>query len=291
MKTSTKLRFFGGVVLLFNIWLIGRYNLHGFPVIILTIGFAIGFEFFVVRSISTEKNNVGSTTGNQPEEPSNQDEATTALIRDKRYDDAIHADNSNIQNIEEKSEVEKHTDIYGKDDEAIYGIISDELESGKTVQWLWTKLYSEFDGDEKRTRAKYISERAAIIRNNIEKNEARRHEEETKRRQEDKERIRSEFIRSIESGNISSVRTFLDSGADIIDIANNCEKNPITIAERNSDKQMICLLLKHMTEADYRGIRSNNIQFDGRAYTHDNCTYDKLDDAIAHAEKMAGREK
>lgn len=51
MKKSTKLRLFGGVVLLFNIWLIGQYKLEGIVVLLLTFGFAIGYEFLVVRPI------------------------------------------------------------------------------------------------------------------------------------------------------------------------------------------------------------------------------------------------
>ena len=52
MKKSTKLRLFGGAVLLFNLWLIGQYNLEGVPVLLLTFGFAIAYELLVVRPIS-----------------------------------------------------------------------------------------------------------------------------------------------------------------------------------------------------------------------------------------------
>ena len=55
MKKSTKLRLFGGAVLLFNLWLIGRYNLEGVPVLLLTFGFAIGFEYLVVRPMTKVK--------------------------------------------------------------------------------------------------------------------------------------------------------------------------------------------------------------------------------------------
>jgi hypothetical protein len=56
MKKSTKLRLFGGAVLLFNLWLIGRYSLEGIPVLLLTFGFAIGYELLVVRPVTkTEK--------------------------------------------------------------------------------------------------------------------------------------------------------------------------------------------------------------------------------------------
>lgn len=49
MKKSTKLRLAGGVILLFNLWLIGQYKLEGIAVLLLTLGFAIGFEYFVVH--------------------------------------------------------------------------------------------------------------------------------------------------------------------------------------------------------------------------------------------------
>jgi hypothetical protein len=52
MAKTTKLRLFGGAVLLFNLWLIGSYSLSGVPVLLLTFGFAIGFELLVVRPAS-----------------------------------------------------------------------------------------------------------------------------------------------------------------------------------------------------------------------------------------------
>lgn len=52
MKTSTLLRIVGGVVLLFNLWVIGNYNISGFPVLLMTFGFAIVYELVVVRLAS-----------------------------------------------------------------------------------------------------------------------------------------------------------------------------------------------------------------------------------------------
>jgi len=54
MGKRTKLRLFGGIVLLFNIWLIGRYDLTGAPTILLTFGFALGYELLVVRPASID---------------------------------------------------------------------------------------------------------------------------------------------------------------------------------------------------------------------------------------------
>jgi hypothetical protein len=55
MKKATKLRLFGGAVLLLNLVLIGRYNLSGVPVLLLTFGFAIGFEFIIVRTVTKDE--------------------------------------------------------------------------------------------------------------------------------------------------------------------------------------------------------------------------------------------
>ncbi|MCK5724507.1 MAG: hypothetical protein KAI84_18375 [Gammaproteobacteria bacterium] len=52
MKKTTKLRLVGSLVLLFNLWLIGQYNLQGIPVLLLTFGFAAGYEYLVVRPVS-----------------------------------------------------------------------------------------------------------------------------------------------------------------------------------------------------------------------------------------------
>lgn len=52
MKTTTKLRIFGAAVLLFNLWLIGQYNLKGLPVLLLTVVFAVAYELLVVRTMA-----------------------------------------------------------------------------------------------------------------------------------------------------------------------------------------------------------------------------------------------
>ena len=49
MKRTTKLRLIGGGVLLFILWLIGNYNIEGVTVLVVTFGFAAGYEYLVVR--------------------------------------------------------------------------------------------------------------------------------------------------------------------------------------------------------------------------------------------------
>ncbi len=52
MQTKTQLRLIGGVILLFNFWLIGTYDLQGIPVLLLTFGFAACYEYLVVRQLA-----------------------------------------------------------------------------------------------------------------------------------------------------------------------------------------------------------------------------------------------
>lgn len=52
MKKKTQLRLIGGLILLFNFWLIGTYDLQGIPVLLLTFGFAAGYEYLVVRPLA-----------------------------------------------------------------------------------------------------------------------------------------------------------------------------------------------------------------------------------------------
>lgn len=50
--STTSLRWIGAVVLLFNLWLCGNYNITGIPLLLLTVGFAVGFEFLIVRPMA-----------------------------------------------------------------------------------------------------------------------------------------------------------------------------------------------------------------------------------------------
>lgn len=52
MTYSTKLRLVGGGILILNLLLIGHYDLQGLPVLLLTFGFAVGYEYLIVRRMS-----------------------------------------------------------------------------------------------------------------------------------------------------------------------------------------------------------------------------------------------
>ena len=46
------------------------------------------------------------------------------------------------------------------DEDAVYAVIAEELEGGKTDKGLWTRLYAQNDGDERNTKVAYIRHRA-----------------------------------------------------------------------------------------------------------------------------------
>lgn len=46
------------------------------------------------------------------------------------------------------------------DEDNIYALIAEELEAGRPEKGLWTRLFAEMDGDEKRTKVAYIKQRA-----------------------------------------------------------------------------------------------------------------------------------
>lgn len=46
-----RLRWFGAAVLIWNLWLAGHYRIEGFPILVLTFGFAAAFELIVVRGV------------------------------------------------------------------------------------------------------------------------------------------------------------------------------------------------------------------------------------------------
>ncbi len=51
------------------------------------------------------------------------------------------------------------TRVMSIDEDAIYAAVANEIESGQTDKGLWTRLYVENDGDEKKTKLAYIKQR------------------------------------------------------------------------------------------------------------------------------------
>ena len=51
-----------------------------------------------------------------------------------------------------------------KNNNDVYQYAAEEIESGNIDKGLWARLFSEADGDENRTRARYIKERVTMMR-------------------------------------------------------------------------------------------------------------------------------
>ncbi|MCM1958047.1 hypothetical protein NCZ17_01495 [Acinetobacter modestus] len=55
MTITTKFRIACGIILLFNLWLIGEYNIKGMLAGVLTFGFVCFVEYFIINNIPLEK--------------------------------------------------------------------------------------------------------------------------------------------------------------------------------------------------------------------------------------------
>jgi hypothetical protein len=124
MKIATKLRLFGGVVLLFNIWMIGRYKLEGFVVFLLTLGFAAGYEYFVVRSVLRVENLSGIALGSPTPKVADPISASQT-VNDEMWKQAL-----------------------------------EEYESNARRAGLWARLFAEVQGNEALAKANYLAYRA-----------------------------------------------------------------------------------------------------------------------------------
>lgn len=52
--TKNTLRIIGGIIILFNLWLVGHYQLTGIMVLLLTFGVALLFEFVLVKQFASD---------------------------------------------------------------------------------------------------------------------------------------------------------------------------------------------------------------------------------------------
>lgn len=126
------------------------------------------------------------------------------------------------------------------DDDAIYTIVAEELESGKTDKGLWTRLYAESGGDEKQTKVLYITRRVEKLMANEKARRQSLQNQEAERIQQEAltaaERIKEEaaeaaedarrkeagiadprLVVAVRNGNWAIVRQFLDDGVSPFD--------------------------------------------------------------------------
>ena len=55
LTITTRIRIICGIILLFNLWLIGKYNIKGVLAGVLTFGFVYFVEYFIINNIPLEK--------------------------------------------------------------------------------------------------------------------------------------------------------------------------------------------------------------------------------------------
>jgi uncharacterized RDD family membrane protein YckC len=139
------------------------------------------------------------------------------------------------------------------DEDAVYEVVANEMESGKKDKGLWTRLFAELDGDEKKTKIAYIKQRAEKLM----ASERARFQEEAQLRADEAarmERLRIESMslrEKLYSGNITpdmaeKIRN-LSATNDALTFMSNVrlnkldkvnellEKEPFLVAVSNSD--------------------------------------------------------
>ena len=52
IMTKITVRIIGVVIIIFNLWLIGNYNITGIPVILMTVGVALFFELIIIKKLN-----------------------------------------------------------------------------------------------------------------------------------------------------------------------------------------------------------------------------------------------
>ncbi len=91
-------------------------------------------------------------------------EITAQTIADQTSSHSSTQTASNLDVVEKQKfsqapSVSIPTNISNLDEDAIYTMVADELETGKTDKGLWTRLFAECGGDEKQVKALYITRR------------------------------------------------------------------------------------------------------------------------------------
>ncbi len=143
------------------------------------------------------------------------------------------------------------------DEDSVYIIIAEELESGKTEKGLWTRLFAECGGDEKQTKVLYITRRAEKL---LTAERARREqlafeEAEAQRRlaleaekAEQWHQRNAGLADAVSHGNWSTACQMLESGVSPFGM--NDDGIPLRdLAIKRGDQQMVDLLEAHQVKS------------------------------------------
>lgn len=133
MNQQTKLRMFGGCILLINLYVIGHYNLEGFPALLLTLGFAVGYEYLVVRPVISPKAEAG---GAEPleEDPALYDQAISE-IRERRVIHGVWAQAFAEADGDQKRTMARYIALRVAQMQSLQ--IAPEVAQGKAPRWQW----------------------------------------------------------------------------------------------------------------------------------------------------------
>jgi hypothetical protein len=146
VKSKTVARLVGGAIIFFNLWFIGRYEIEGVMVLVLTLGVAVVFELLIVRHLPDSKSSqasVAAPTNAAPQAASRQGLAPRVATADAQADG-------------ERTLEERVSEVHWK--RAL-----EELEENNRRAGLWAKSFAEANGDEAIAKAKYLQARASEL--------------------------------------------------------------------------------------------------------------------------------
>ena len=168
------------------------------------IGFVSGWLFAKIRGPKEEP------LTEQPQLPNGENEATPKSPRKETVEAAVRANP-----LHEKVPSAAAPHKFGPSDypdfrpapagindvqAGIYEAIANELESGETDKGLWTRLFAESNGDEKKTKVAYINQRAAKLMDA----ERTRIIESGRKKSAEAARLKEPRIEEVGSSNLSS---------------------------------------------------------------------------------------
>ena len=152
-----------------------------------------------------------------------------------------------------------HQNFIAVNEDELYEIVANEIETGKTQKGLWTKLYAQCDGDETQIKVRYIEQRVAQLK--------------------DAEMQKHSVLDKVDK------KTSQPSANNEDDFQGFLNKHSAIEKERN--------FLTHYEELQRRQIEDKEelafygITFDGEKYNFQSYKYDKRDDAIRYAKLVS----
>lgn len=195
MNKSLRLRLFGGTVILFNLWLAGHYNIEGVALLMITFGFAVGYELVVVRAIGKPEDGGSTSDGNgntspaidaaksgtpqyrtgrldddahgeltaKAVQPPPISEATKAidevLVTRSEPDEATVKERNGADKAQGKTPTQNSVACLDDEQEEFWATAMLEVEGQHRRPGVWAKVFAETNGDEAKAKAAYLKVR------------------------------------------------------------------------------------------------------------------------------------